>query len=126
MPKIASSPAISQACDDGATAGQNSAAGTASMSAAATWLPAAIASGGTAPRPSFLVRLGEMPYDIVASRHAAIAQAEPPGARVGLVPADPDDAGEANRQAEHSQKRHPVAEPEPGKHDRGEQRRRRD
>ena len=56
---------MSQTCGDGATRGQASAAGSARRAAAASWLPAATASGGTPPRWR-LVRLGARPYDSVA------------------------------------------------------------
>src|SRR5512142_17604 len=81
--KIASSPAAIHACDEGATAGHATSAGSASNSAAASWLPAATSSGATPLRWRF-ARLGATPYDIVATRHAAIAHAEPPGRKSAL------------------------------------------
>src|SRR4051812_756868 len=78
VPKIASSAAAIQACGEGAIPGHQNRAGRASRTAAASWLPAATASGGTPPRRRF-VRLGATAYDIVARRQAAIAHAEPPG-----------------------------------------------
>ena len=83
MPRKASRPIISHAFVDGASAGHASTAGTARKIAAATWLPAATASGATPVRRR-LVRLGAMPYDIVPSRHAPIAHAEPPGRKSAL------------------------------------------
>src|SRR6185295_7467248 len=81
--RSASSAAASQSVAGGVAAGHASAAGSASRSAAASWLPAATASGATPPRRR-LVRFGATAYDIVATRQAPIAHAEPPGLKSAL------------------------------------------
>src|SRR6516164_555278 len=79
----ASSAAASQSIAGGVAAGHVSAAGTARTTAAASWLPAATASGATPPRRRF-VRLGAIAYDIAATRHEPIAHADPPGLKSAL------------------------------------------